>query len=91
MYLFEFSNRGINISKVFLVMEIKTKYNIGDKVWVMDDNQPTEITINGLSGEYKIIENVNYHITLYYSNDSWKICFYENEVFPTKEELLKSL
>ncbi len=31
MYVFEFSNRGINVSKVFLVMEIKTNYNIMDK------------------------------------------------------------
>lgn len=29
-------------------MEIKTKFNIGDKVWIMRDNKPENIRIDGV-------------------------------------------
>lgn len=32
-------------------MEIKTKYNIGDEVWVMKDNRPQKFIVNGLELE----------------------------------------
>lgn len=32
-------------------MDIKTKYNVGDHVWIMRDNKPTEIIISKISIE----------------------------------------
>ena len=43
-------------------MEIKTKYNVGDKVWIMRNNKPEKIQIsNRKQRTYKII-NQNHTI-----------------------------
>lgn len=34
-------------------MDIKTKFNVGDKVWVMRDNKPEEIRVDGIEIEIK--------------------------------------
>lgn len=71
-------------------MEIKTKYNIGDKVWVIADNEPTEFLIDSIEifilnmGQYGIGQSIWY---VNKENEGYE----RHQVFPTKEELLKSL
>lgn len=71
-------------------MTIETKYNVGDEVWVMCDSKPTKgkakwIDIHiGRLGEEQIIE-IRYQVL------SYDTPYSEGLVFPTKEELLKSL
>ena len=70
-------------------MTIETKYNIGDEVWVMYNNKPMEVLIKRIScycgrWGHLLKEDIMYLV----DNDC---CFNEDELFPTKEELLKSL
>lgn len=71
-------------------MKIETKFNIGDKVWLMWNNKAVQSKVKeifigveqkriseGYALEYRISE---YHRALT-----------SEELFPTKEELLKSL
>lgn len=82
-------------------MTIETKYNIGDVVWFMNNNKVCNTHINGIrvdcdpensgfayySLEAKpLIKQVKY--TLGYGHDGFHN---ESELFPSKEELLKSL
>lgn len=75
-------------------MTIETKYNIGDEVWIEFANYPTQGTIKSIDisvhVEYKniiSIQNVTYDIRV----GDCIFTFYERGIFPTKEELLKSL
>lgn len=70
-------------------MTIETKYNIGDEVWgafryEIWSGRITAITIYHAFGmsriDYKVVVKEEMHFT-----------FREQELFPTKEELLKSL
>lgn len=71
-------------------MTIETKYNIGNEVWVMSDGKPTQGKVKwidihiGRLGKEQIIE-VRYQVL------SYDTPYSEGLVFPTKEELLKSL
>ena len=71
-------------------MIIETKYNIGDEVWVVSDGTPTRGKVKwidihiGRLGREKIIE-VRYQVL------SYETPYSEGLVFPTKEELIKSL
>lgn len=70
-------------------MEIKTKYNIGDKMWAMDDdNGPTEFIIDSIS---VLKRSWQPSMEIYYMDDIEDMVCLEEETFPTKEELLKSL
>ena len=71
-------------------MTIETKYNIGDEVWVDVNGTPTQgkvkwidIHIGRLGGEQII--------TVRYQVLSYETPYSEGLVFPSKEELLKSL
>lgn len=76
-------------------MDIKTKYNIGDEVWVMVNNKPTYGDV--LQIDIHIIARANtdnkyftsksyYYISGYGGNE-----FFEKDVFFTKGELINSL
>lgn len=66
-------------------MKIETKYNIGDEVWILDFfRQPYKGKILSISTFHNAKDYIYYHI---HRVGSRKEC----EVFPTKEELLKSL
>jgi radical SAM superfamily enzyme YgiQ (UPF0313 family) len=71
-------------------MTIETKYNIGDEVWVVSDGAPTQGKVKwidihvGRLGEEQITE-VRYQVL------SYETPYSEGLVFPTKEELIKSL
>lgn len=70
-------------------MTIETKYNIGDEVWFQDEKQPVNNEILGIEIEtYKHKQLIKY----LFEQDGWflfTVC--EEDLFPTKEELLKSL
>ena len=70
-------------------MEIKTKYNIGDKVWVMNgDDEPVEFIIANIEIRK---HNWCHRLLIFYMDEAEDVVGLEEEVFPTKEELLKSL
>lgn len=81
-------------------MNIKTKYNIGDEVWLMYDNKAIRGRILGIEVNYSCshFDDANTPQCVDYSEDyTVKICLgysirkLGDEFFPTKEELLKSL
>ena len=69
-------------------MTIETKYNIGQEVWMLPSFIPIKVKIYGI--EIAVVDNRIY--TFYNVKD--KIINHrmsESQLFPTKEELLKSL
>jgi hypothetical protein len=71
-------------------MKIETKYNIGDKVWVYVLDEPYEVVIQGIEyTNYKTSKHILYYVTDYEYDFCNKLC--EDSLYPTKEELLKSL
>ena len=67
-------------------MEIKTKYNLGDKVWWK----------NSVRTHKGVVTSVNFRNdrscpqgVIYYEIDGHLTEFYEENLFPTEEELLK--
>ena len=78
-------------------MKIETKYDIGQEVWVMKDNRPQKFKVNGISVEYQDgmykscihsgIASVHYDL----GQRMNPMIYGEIYLFPTKEELLKSL
>ena len=76
-------------------MDNKTKYDIGQSVFYMDNNQVKESIINQILAEvryrigYKRKSIIEVSVS-YYLVDSNRLNE-ERYIFPTKEELLKSL
>lgn len=69
-------------------MTIETKYNIGDQVWFMDGLEPVSKEILRIDIEvYNVKTIIEYDVML----GDIITGFYEHQIFPTKEELLKSL
>lgn len=72
-------------------MQINTKYNIGDEVYALFNNKVKNFIITGISIVAKekfpiLIRYISFNII---TGEYMKID--EKEIFPTKEELLKSL
>ena len=76
-------------------MTIETKYNIGDVVWFIDNNMATQSKIRSIVIEVGRVESIIKRHILYrmYVDDIIRRIplVRESDVFPTKEELLKSL
>lgn len=82
-------------------MDIKTKYDIGDKVYAMHNNKVISFTIDEIEVIFysKKPQSVRYCSKERYEeysfstghNESYRWSKYEYDLFPTKEELLKSL
>ena len=72
-------------------MTIETKYNIGDEVWFCT-SKPLKGKITGVFFESNI-DFVEDEISYYVKREEWfaPIFLREFQLFPTKEELLKSL
>ena len=76
-------------------MDIKTKYDLGQSVFFMNNNHVNESVINQISAEvryrigYKRKVNIDVSVS-YYLVDS-NLLYEERKLFLTKEELLKSL
>lgn len=71
-------------------MTIETMYNIGDEVWMMLLDSPEEFVITGIEyTHHRIFIGCEYYIK---STDcEYEVKIPEELLFPTKEELLKSL
>ena len=71
-------------------MDIKTKYEIGQRVFYMDNNKVKEGTIDRIYIDAQY--NANYNkVKISYRLFTTAKFYEDNELFPTKEELLKSL
>ena len=66
-------------------MTIETKYNIGDEVWRIKNNEPIVVKVIRAIAHCSSRRN---HCWYKLSDKSY---LPEEELFPTKEELLKSL
>ncbi len=77
-------------------MTIETKYNIGDEVWVIAENEVQHLIIDGIRVDgcsLKVEDSVHpffSRLTIYYYFDRAGYVA-EHKCFPTKEELIKSL
>ena len=76
------------------MMEVKTKYNIGDEVWTMLNNRPhcfriaeIEVFQNSLRTFVRNVEQTNTCTR----NNPQRLYFLESKCFSTKEELIKNL
>lgn len=67
-------------------MTIETKYNIGDVVWYGGFEEPFQDKITNIHIEIDVLKNIYIHYEFF--DDTIKE---ECQLFPTKEELLKSL
>lgn len=70
-------------------MTVETKYNIGDEVWFILGNKARQGKILGIT-----FTKVEYTLISYYYNIQVGPShgfFIESDLYPTKEELLKSL
>lgn len=70
-------------------MKIETKYNIGDEVWFMENNKPTKGIVVKL--DIDIARSGDWYIENYKVESHGLRCEVGQSLFPTKEELLKSL
>lgn len=68
-------------------MTIETKYNIGDEVWFIKDNKPQTIQVFCI--EIIAASTVSKPCIKYGFGNFER--YTESHLFPTKEELLKSL
>lgn len=68
-------------------MEFETKFNIGDIGWYMSNNRVVSQKITGFNISVDESMNVDINYSLHY--DDYEVS--ENDLFPSKEELLKSL
>ena len=67
-------------------MTIETKYNIGDEVWAIVENKVCQYHILNITAKKRMQTTIE--VMYYIGNCEWR---YEQELFSTKEELLKSL
>ena len=67
-------------------MTVTTEYNVGDSVWIMSGNKPTQKVI------YKVTVTVSERINVYYYfHISDKVSTLEKYIFKTKQDLINSL
>lgn len=71
-------------------MRIETKYDIGDEVWIMILGECYQLRVVGISTTtLKGYKSTNYYVSE--DGEDLSFTFEESVLFPTKEELLKSL
>lgn len=70
-------------------MEIKTKYNVGDKLWTIKDCKAIEFEVGSLLIN---VNNDKKRISYYPKTDVFSTENYEEDIcFSSKEELIKAL
>ena len=71
-------------------MTNETKYNIGDEVWVNVLDEPCNFIVKGIRF---VCDRFHKRIVYTVLEEGGEVLIYldEQELFPTKEELLKSL
>ena len=72
-------------------MTIDTKFNIGDEVWLMDNNRAETKVIDGIYIEHAITKDACSGFTTYHIEDSSLHHYFDYQLFRTKQELLDSL
>ena len=72
-------------------MDIKTKYDIGQSVFFMKDNKVETSAIRQIILDVWYNEDKNVKERISYCLFSSSQIYEEKDLFPTKEELLKSL
>ena len=81
-------------------MEIKTKFNIGDKVWTLHENKIVKFTINQIEAnvyddeiliKYGSKERIKQTVSWSIFQQELSISKKESELFSAKEELINSL
>ena len=76
-------------------MTIKTKYNIGDEVWFMNANKVSTMKVWDIDIQIRTSFDGQYvygdYYRVYYYDFGSHNKVNESDLFPTKEELLKSL
>lgn len=76
-------------------MTIETKYDIGDKVWFMWNNKPTAMRIGHIEAYcgycYNDYASEIIGKKIVYIEEYGEYRMPESDLFPTKEELIKSL
>lgn len=76
-------------------MNIETKYNIGDTVWMMFQNNPTEYEIKGIKVFVQLNTFLGQETIIVYDTSSDAELgirkTHEKLLFPSKEELIQSL
>lgn len=68
-------------------MEVITKYNINDKVWLIIDNQAVSANITRVIISVESTDSCTVSYSLNYGSTEYS----EDQLFSTKEDLLKSL
>ena len=68
-------------------MKATTKYNIGDMVWLISDNQAMRSIVTRVIISFESPESCKVEYSLHYRDTEIP----EEQLFSTKEELLKSL
>ena len=72
-----------------MVMTIETKYNIGDEVWGAAHEEVWSGVITNIITYHSFGRNaIEYRV---FVEEEMHFTFKESDLFPTKEELLKSL
>ena len=69
-------------------MTIETKYNIGDKVWILEDGKVYEREIYGVTVyhcRHQQYDQQSYSFVLHGTN------YHKSDLYPTKADLLNSL
>lgn len=73
-------------------MNIETKFSLGDRVWILYDDAPMVGTIYEVTTYHRFGDKNDYiHYLVVPDHDYIGSNVVEKNVFPTKEELLKSL
>lgn len=70
-------------------MTIETKYNIGDEVWLMVLGTPEKVVIKTMT--IWVFGDGDVELKYAVEKSGFWHQRYESQLFPTKEELLKSL
>ena len=71
-------------------MVIETKFNIGDEVWTIVDNKPTKCHVGRIDTVHiGLSSSISYF--LLFDQQQTRCERKEAFIYPTKEELLKSL
>lgn len=68
-------------------MEVITKYNINDKVWLIIDNQAVRANITRVIISVESTDSCKISYSLNYGSTEYP----EDQLFSTKEDLIKSL
>jgi len=68
-------------------MEVETKFDIGDKVWLIYNNLVTALKVSG----YRITIDESFNPEIVYTLNYNCLEVAESQLFKTKEELLNSL